>query len=230
MKNQYFGDVNDYRKYGILRCLRDAGHSLGVHWMLTPDDLGRDGRKLAYLDSPASWQPHDPALYAFLRDAVGSGARHVRTVQDSDLLGGARYFDEHVPERGLGRLGQLHKAMQRLAESTLIFFDPDNGIEVPSTPLRAAGSSKYVYWSELRTAWSGGHSLLVYQHYPRVPRARFEAELVAAFRDRLEAEPLLLRTSNVLFILVHQADHAAWTATAVRDIGRRWGGQVDVAG
>ena len=24
MKNQYFGDVNDYRKYGLLRCIAEA--------------------------------------------------------------------------------------------------------------------------------------------------------------------------------------------------------------
>jgi hypothetical protein len=45
MKNQYFGDVNDYRKYGLLRALQSTWNgSLLVAWMLTPDDGGRDGR------------------------------------------------------------------------------------------------------------------------------------------------------------------------------------------
>ena len=36
MKNQYFGDVNDYRKYGLLRLLGRAGKvKIGVCWMLT---------------------------------------------------------------------------------------------------------------------------------------------------------------------------------------------------
>ena len=44
MKNQYFGDVNDYRKYGLLRVLqREANLRCVVAWMLTPDD-GRDPR------------------------------------------------------------------------------------------------------------------------------------------------------------------------------------------
>ena len=39
MKNQYFGDVNDYRKYGLLRALQGEGSlSTLVAWMLTPDD------------------------------------------------------------------------------------------------------------------------------------------------------------------------------------------------
>ena len=39
MKDQYFGDISDYRKYGILRALRSKVQgTLLVAWMLTPDD------------------------------------------------------------------------------------------------------------------------------------------------------------------------------------------------
>jgi len=39
MKNQYFGDINDYRKYGLLRLLTDGGDiRTAVCWMLTPGD------------------------------------------------------------------------------------------------------------------------------------------------------------------------------------------------
>ena len=44
MKNQYFGDINDYRKYGLLRIVAGPGKmSLLVAWMLTPDDGKTDG-------------------------------------------------------------------------------------------------------------------------------------------------------------------------------------------
>ena len=35
MKNQYFGDINDYVKYGLLRVF-SATHRVAVCWMLTP--------------------------------------------------------------------------------------------------------------------------------------------------------------------------------------------------
>ena len=39
MKNQYFGDINDYRKYGLLRILTNGGEiKTAVCWMLTTDD------------------------------------------------------------------------------------------------------------------------------------------------------------------------------------------------
>ena len=35
MKNQYFGDINDYRKYGLLRILTNGGEvDTAVCWML----------------------------------------------------------------------------------------------------------------------------------------------------------------------------------------------------
>jgi hypothetical protein len=44
MKNQYFGDINDYHKYGLLRQLGKGGQlTTAVCWMLTPDDGRSDG-------------------------------------------------------------------------------------------------------------------------------------------------------------------------------------------
>jgi hypothetical protein len=44
VKNQYFGDINDYRKYGLLRLLTNRGEiRTAVCWMLTRDDESIDG-------------------------------------------------------------------------------------------------------------------------------------------------------------------------------------------
>ncbi len=57
MKNQYFGDVNDYRKYGLLRALQgDGAGGLLVAWMLTPDDGSGDGGLRSYLAGPRRWR------------------------------------------------------------------------------------------------------------------------------------------------------------------------------
>jgi hypothetical protein len=60
MKNQYFGDVNDYRKYGLIRLLTGRGEiSTAVCWMLTPDDDRTDGKFTDYLGSPEKWRRSD---------------------------------------------------------------------------------------------------------------------------------------------------------------------------
>jgi hypothetical protein len=48
----------------------------------------------------------------------------------------------------------------------LVFFDPDNGIEVLSKPCGGRDSSKYVYWDELQETYRSGQSVLVYQIFP----------------------------------------------------------------
>jgi hypothetical protein len=64
VKDQYFGDVNDYRKYGLLRAiLAGANVRLGVCWMLTAPDSRTDGRHVAYLDNPTKFRRFDHELF-----------------------------------------------------------------------------------------------------------------------------------------------------------------------
>ena len=69
MKDQYFGDINDYRNFGLLR----ASHlRLLIAWMLTPNDGSTDGKHIAYLDKPEQWSHHDPALFHTLKALLAS--------------------------------------------------------------------------------------------------------------------------------------------------------------
>jgi hypothetical protein len=82
MKNQYVGDINDYRKYGLIRALSASGKlSTAVCWMLTGDDGRRDGEKTAYLGQPGKYRDHDPDLFDRLREQVQAGsARNVGAI------------------------------------------------------------------------------------------------------------------------------------------------------
>src|SRR4051794_40207541 len=71
MKNQYVGDINDYRKYALLRILAGPGDiRIGVCWMLTPNDGRQDGGMTKYLGDQSLWQPHDPGLFDVLRTVI----------------------------------------------------------------------------------------------------------------------------------------------------------------
>ena len=66
MKEQYVGDINDYRKYALLRALAGEGAvKIGVCWMLTPSDGRADGNRLGYLRKPA-FSEFDPPLFDLL--------------------------------------------------------------------------------------------------------------------------------------------------------------------
>ena len=141
MKNQYFGDINDYRKYGLLRVLQSTGSGrLLVAWMLTPDDGSRDGGRRSYLEHPDSWMRYDPELFAGLADLLRA-APAVSLMERSTLLPRTSYYSAVVPdsagERDAWRQGLLDAAR----DADLAFVDPDNGIEVRSKPVGRKGSS-----------------------------------------------------------------------------------------
>jgi hypothetical protein len=128
VKNQYFGDVKDYLKYGLLRCFAASGLELGVCWLLTRDDGSTDGSDRRYLEQP-SWREHDPALYDFLLAACAKpSGRTVSNLEASGLLQ-ARFFSEFIPELDTARDAAFQRAGEQLAGSHLLFFDPDVGIE-----------------------------------------------------------------------------------------------------
>lgn len=98
MKDQYFGDVNDYLKYGILRELSNGTAPLHVVWMLTPSDASRDGKFTEYLSERSTWRDYDPALFDFLKsEVVDRGRRAVKGIERWAGLP-ARFSSQLVPE------------------------------------------------------------------------------------------------------------------------------------
>jgi hypothetical protein len=74
LKNQYFGDVNDYRKYGLLRALSSVtGLPVGVCWLLTMDDGRSDGEFRRYLEEPVRFYPGGEAWSSSVHIKTDSG-------------------------------------------------------------------------------------------------------------------------------------------------------------
>ena len=229
MKDQYFGDINDYRKYGLLRTVQPRGEGrVLVAWMLTPDDGSRDGKFRSYLEQPAKWRHFDPELYDGLSGLLESAAKpRVSLIERADLLAGMSYYSAIVPDgredREVWRSGLLDAA----SGIDLVFLDPDNGFEIPSRPIGRKGSSKYVAWREVEELWATGCSLLIYQHFRHEPRETFCERMVSEMRQRIGA-PFIrsLRTAHVLFPFAAQAGHETWLREAACRCLSRWKGQI----
>ena len=230
MKNQYFGDVNDYRKYGLLRCIAEAtGLPIGVLWMLTKDDGRSDGEFRRYLADGSVWSRHDAKLHdALSRLLVPGETRRVTHAERWGLVPGATYFDHVFPDAALARAAVFQEACKKLSPCPFVFLDPDNGVEVKSVSYGRKRSSKYVYWSEMATLFERGHSLLVYQHYQRVKRSAFEDSLAEKFRSRLGAKDVaVFSTPHVAFFLALQESHAVHLPGIRATVGARWRGQIE---
>ena len=229
MKDQYFGDVNDYLKYGILRELKKNAGALHVVWMLTPSDGSTDGKFTDYLEKPETWRDYDPLLFDLLKSEVV--VRRRRAVEHVESWEGlpSSFTSGIVPDDRPGRQKWSAEMLEAIPNDSLAFFDPDNGIEVPSCPLGRKRSSKYVYWNELAAAWDRGASLLVYQHFTRENREQFLERLSLDFKRKLGPQQVMvLRTARVAFFLVPQRNWTEQAELGAAAVQGRWNGQVRV--
>lgn len=226
MKDQYVGDVNDYVKYGFLRALSAArAGPLVVCWMLTPSDEGPDGGKVGYLGQPGRYRSGDTELFDALGDLVRAGRRSVEAVEQAELLPGASFLSPVVSD-GADQRRELFEQLQRQApEDALVFFDPDNGLEVKSKPRGRRDSSKYVFWDEIEATAQPGRSVVIYQHYSRTPRDLMVSGLIAELERRLRGHrAFALRSPHVAYLVAARADEAACLAEATAAFARRWPG------
>lgn len=85
------------------------------------------------------------------------------------------------------------------------------------------GSSKYIYWDEVRHLAGMGKSLLVFQHFDRVKRVPFIAGLRQRFTATTGADWVgVLATSNVAYFVVPAPTHAEVLRTACQEACRQW--------
>ncbi len=229
MKNQYFGDINDYRKYGLLRILQSTGSGrLLVAWMLTPDDGSRDGGRRSYLRDPGAWIGYDPQLFTSLAGLLQPAAMpEVSLIERSALLPRTSYYSAVVPDASEKRDAWRQGLLDAARDADLVFLDPDNGIEVRSKPVGCKGSSKYVTWQELRGLWEIGCSILIYQHFRREPHAAFAERMTSELHEHIGARfTAALRTPHVLYLLAAQERDETQFREAVSLLRQRWNDQI----
>ena len=229
MKDQYFGDVNDYRKYGLLRALSSVTRlPVGICWLLTAPDGRSDGEFRRYLEEPERWREYDPELYDGLRRLLDPGTlRSIQHARAWELIPQATYYEELLRDDVRSRRHYFEGAWNALKSCPVVFLDPDNGIEIASKRLGAKDSAKYVYWGEITRAYERGHSLVIYQHFIRESRDAYISRLASQLAERLQA-PLVdsFRTANVVFFLVARPEHVAAFDRAHEEIHERWSGQI----
>jgi hypothetical protein len=196
--------------------------------MLTPDDWHGDGGFTSYLAQRDKWRHFDPLLFDHLRELVQTeNLRDVRGAETSAILPACRFAPGVLPDDAGGRVRYFESCTDIAQGCDLVFFDPDNGIEVKSKPVGTRDSSKYLYWAEIERFWQAGHSLLIYQHFPHVPRDLFiESKARDLIHKTRAPEVISFRTSHVVFFLVAQAERLDAFRTCTEKVKKRWRDQI----
>jgi len=229
MKNQYFGDINDYNKYGLLRSIESASDlRLLVAWMLTPDDGSTDGEFIEYLGEPRKWREYDYSLYEGLVQLMGgSSDRSVSLIEESRILIGCSFFSEYVPDQKTRREAWFSSLLKASESRDLVFLDPDNGLEIKSRPYGRKYSSKFLYWREVSDLWASGKSLLIYQHFIREKREVFIHRMLKSLYEFAEGSVVeAFSTSHVVFLMALQPEHKHFRDPIIEKINGAWEGQI----
>ena len=226
MQNRYVGDVGDYGKYALLRRLSGSENGLsvglGVVWCLFPDENQKnDGSYISYLEN-YEFTELDPGLHGILDRIVSSGQRSVIAISEygclplstiffADPISSAKGARIAPAERILHREAWLRACLNETQKCELVFFDPDNGLEVSSVPKHHPKAGKYIYWNELAPFWQRGNTLLIYHHLNRTVSAARQVEVLAVrFAtefDQARIVPLVFRRgSSRVFWLIHHGD------------------------
>ena len=225
MKNQYFGDINDYRKYGLIRVLSNKGAiRTMVCWMLTENDSRTDGKHVSYLQKTDSWRMYDPELYGFLQDCLIKNNRNVKNIEKTSFLPSSKYYSTIVTDSREQR-EKYFSGLHALARNCdIVFFDPDNGIEVKSIKYGAKNSCKYVYWKELKASFEAGQSLLVYQHFPRMEHRKYISMIAERIQSELHVQTVVaMATAHVVYFLVPQDHRVKYFQQRVEVLQSVWG-------
>lgn len=206
MKNQYFGDQNDYFKYDLLIFLAEqlAGiKRLSIVWMLAEDDASQDGGKIDY-----SRGPGDRGLFRFLRKSLDKGARNVAGIKNY-FKGAGHGFDYRpygAEKLFLDRDRSVYFEQIPLENliNAVVFLDPDNGLEVKSATGR--NFHKYVKFEEVKSVYdkmSRDSCLVIYQHLPHMNRKLFLYSLHRDLKDSLNCPiPASITDNQVAFLIV----------------------------
>ncbi|MEK6978318.1 MAG: hypothetical protein AABX40_08005 [Candidatus Hydrothermarchaeota archaeon] len=208
MKNQYFGDRNDFFKYDLVLTLMERLEGLERFTfvpMLTGDDKSRDG-SLTYYDGKRRKDLED-----FLKGCVEGSARDIRKLRSFMSNYGqikycpyrdGKHFTDAERERYFDGIDP--STLQR----AVILIDPDNGLEIGS--MRSGTGHKYLRYEELGLLYGrmGPNSLiLVYQHLPPVERTAYLARIGQKVRGRTGAKEVLCLSDNrIAFFLVAKGD------------------------
>ena len=226
MKHQYFGDISDYKKYSVLRAITDNSQLRAmVAWMLTPDDEKNEGNINKYLHDPDQWKQFEPDIFDFLYEAViVNQTKDLHLVEDKGIVPGTNYFWDILADNLAERQKYFERLQAASKEYEIVFLDPDNGIATNSIIKGRKNSSKYIFWDEITDLWDQEHSLLIYQHFPRVNRMEYIKEKVGEINNRLNNnETYAIRTTYMVYFLVPQEGHSLHFEGLKEKIEGKWG-------
>ncbi len=216
MKNQYFGDNRDLFKYDLIYHIIQAG--LVNHFafipMLTENDATGQGGVTDRDKAKAG--AGNKELMSFLDECVKRGRRDIKQLesffekQDIKMTiyyGKDRYFSHQNRRQYFEQIGD------GLLSKSLIFVDPDNGLEVKRS------REKHILYSEVDDLYERmdkSSILMLCQHFPREPRHEYLHFRVEELEEKISGdEPICIDDGEIIFFFLTKDESLEHSLTHV---------------
>jgi hypothetical protein len=194
MQNKYFGDIHDFYKYVLLKNI-SMYKSLGIHWCLVPNDKKSDGNKKL----TAKEKEKCIELYDLIKNSRNKNINNIKHFFKNNT----RYYDTLLVDNCNVKIYE-EEAFTKLKKLNVVFFDPDNGIEVKSTNKK--NLFKYLSYDLIKKFWNNGNSLIIYQHSDRIKDSLNKK--IIQLENHLNCEKIrnieIIKIKNVYYIFIIQ--------------------------
>ncbi|HJH25904.1 MAG TPA: hypothetical protein C5S37_03820 [Methanophagales archaeon] len=212
MKNQYFGDIRDLFKYDLIQEILDEINSLEKRFTFIPlltknDSKTRDGNKRDFDKAKAGtknkelieflkpYNEIDPKLRDFTEIGKYFKPKGFKICiykgQGNDYFNNrirGDYF-KNIPE------GFLHKS--------LVFVDPDNGLEIKKS------RAKHLLYSEVKYLYDRMDEdsiLMIFQYFPREKHPKYLRKRSNKLKELTEDLPIYISDNEIMFFLLTKND------------------------
>ena len=197
MKNQYFGDVRDLFKYDLISRIIQETNSINRFLfipMLTENDNRGDGNKIDYNKAKAGTQNKD--LMTYLKNCVNMGRRNITEIK--------RYFESKEIKVYIynelfihrNRESYFDEIRKELFLHSLIFVDPDNGLEIKQSNERHL---LYHEANDLYNCMDKDSILMIYQHFPRENHTEYLRRRTDELEKLTEDSPIYISDNEIIF-------------------------------
>ena len=204
MKNQFFGDNKDLFKYDLVQQITKAKSRLVDHFTFIPmltepgeKEHGRDTNR-----KKAKAGKKNKNLLCFLNQCVAEGRRNIKELESylekehikATIYGRDKYFCREESQEYFSQI------QDKLLRKSLIFVDPDNGLEIDKS------GKEHILYSEVKTLYdrmAKNSILMVFQYFPHENHPKYLSWRAKDLKDKIEGDlPLHIDNDKIIFFFL----------------------------
>lgn len=168
MNKQWIGDDHDVRKYCLLRFLHNTLKcNIAINWMLSEKNNSSSDVYVVHSDGNDDYTVLAQKItnYRIKHDTRNfNGFSKILTFPHTTFVEPVVEYSKKTPEKREAWFNMFNKFVNKRSQNSIVFFDPNNGIEVAS--MSPQTSINYILYGEITKILesSSTSGVLIYQH------------------------------------------------------------------